>query len=185
MLLNVGSGGGAAAAPAAGGASGGDSAQEAAKEEEKEEGMLFCLQCEPSTNNFNRKGRVGRGYGLWPFRLSFCSHVLLHLIMAGVLIWERIKCRNESKSQVPRTNSGALGTCSFSYLTYSTDMLVQVQIRRRTEEYIWKSRHDIRIRGCLPLSNYVQATYNFPSTIPCDAVSTHDHVRKGFKVFDF
>ena len=74
LLLNVGSGGGAAAAPAAGGAAagGGDDAAVEEKKEEKEEGesphtpvTLARLKTIP-----NRKGRIRRGHGFRPIRLS-------------------------------------------------------------------------------------------------------------------
>jgi hypothetical protein len=70
-----GSGGGGAPAAAAGAAAGGAAAEEE-KKEEKEEGMCF----EPRAKAYNmvrqlmalvyREGRVRRGYGFRPFRLS-------------------------------------------------------------------------------------------------------------------
>ena len=76
LLLNVGSGGGAAAAAPSGGATGGataDAPAEEEKKEEKEEGKSYrvnthvmyaniCISC--------RKRGIGRGYGLWAFRLD-------------------------------------------------------------------------------------------------------------------
>ena len=76
LLLNVGSGGGAAAAPS-GGAAGAPTA-DAPVEEEKKEEKAEGKASKPSdqrmyTNNSisYRKGGIGRGYGLWAFRLNF------------------------------------------------------------------------------------------------------------------
>jgi hypothetical protein len=83
LLLNVGSGGGAAAAPAAGGAApAGDAAAEAPKEEEKEEGELISMPIFLESDLLGivltwlccREGGVGRGHGLWSFRLSDSQH---------------------------------------------------------------------------------------------------------------
>jgi hypothetical protein len=77
LLLNVGSGGGAAAAaPAAGGAAASGAAAEEAKEEEKEEGTCtgdahfgYCAS-RWIANDHCREGRVRRGHGFRPLRLS-------------------------------------------------------------------------------------------------------------------
>lgn len=74
-MLNVGSGGGAAAAPS-GGATGGapaDAPVEEEKKEEKEEGKPHYINIEVMCANnciSHREGGIGRGYGLWAFRLD-------------------------------------------------------------------------------------------------------------------
>ena len=84
ILVNVGSGGGAAAAaPAAGGAAAGGDAPAAAEEEKKEEGTSTAVNIYRSsnwTNNHDREGGIGRGYGLRSLRLDCLFSAFLYFL---------------------------------------------------------------------------------------------------------
>ena len=84
----MGSGGGAAAAAPSGGAAGGGAADapvEEEKAEEKAEGKSSDVKIKIGTDVdiSSRKGRIGRGYGLWVVRLDavflwFASYYFQH-----------------------------------------------------------------------------------------------------------